>query len=197
LDALRRHLGVDKVDLLGHSWGGYLVMAYTARHREHVGRLIVVDSAAPKWDGEENKDLFRDVFPEIMAKQDGLTFAFTFGDKAAVSQALKLYTSMLFYSTEKRDSAMPIFEKANYTRSITEALNTDLGRFDLTPELLKFDCRTLVITGRFDMNVAPRVAWKIHQAIKGSLFVVFERSGHIPYYEEPVAFLNAVQAFLK
>ena len=104
---------------------------------------------------------------------------------------------MLLYSTEKRDSAVPIFEKADFHKSINDALMADLGRFDLNPELLKFDRPTLVITGRFDMNVAPSVAWKIHQAIRGSLFVVFERSGHIPYYEEPVAFLNAVQAFLK
>jgi len=32
LDALRDHLGYKQIDLLGHSWGGYLVMAYTARH---------------------------------------------------------------------------------------------------------------------------------------------------------------------
>ena len=32
LDALRAHLGLEKMDLLGHSWGGYLVMAYAARH---------------------------------------------------------------------------------------------------------------------------------------------------------------------
>ncbi len=28
LDALRAHLGFAQIDLLGHSWGGYLVMAY-------------------------------------------------------------------------------------------------------------------------------------------------------------------------
>lgn len=28
LDALRAHVGADRIDLLGHSWGGYRVMAY-------------------------------------------------------------------------------------------------------------------------------------------------------------------------
>jgi pimeloyl-ACP methyl ester carboxylesterase len=40
-------------------------------------------------------------------------------------------------------------------------------RFDLNPELHKFNLPTLVITGRYDMNVAPLVAYKIHQVIAG------------------------------
>jgi len=31
LEALRAHLGSGQIDVLGHSWGGYLGMAYTAR----------------------------------------------------------------------------------------------------------------------------------------------------------------------
>jgi proline iminopeptidase len=40
------------------------------------------------------------------------------------------------------------------------------------------------------MNVSPRNAWKIHNAIPNSEFVIFERSGHLPWYEEPVRFLR-------
>jgi len=46
------------------------------------------------------------------------------------------------------------------------------------------------------MNVAPLVAYKIHQGIPGSRFVVFERSGHLPFYEEPEAFVQTVESFL-
>ena len=55
---------------------------------------------------------------------------------------------------------------------------------------------TLVLTGRFDMNVAPSTAWRIHRAIPNSRFAVFERSGHLPFFEEPEAFVSAVEAFL-
>jgi len=54
----------------------------------------------------------------------------------------------------------------------------------------------MVMTGRYDINVAPLVAYKIHEAIPGSRFVVFERSGHIPFYEEPDAFVHAAEEFL-
>jgi proline iminopeptidase len=55
----------------------------------------------------------------------------------------------------------------------------------------------MVMTGRFDMNVAPIVAWKIHKAIPGSRLVVLDRSGHLPFYEEPERFKQVVEEFLE
>jgi proline iminopeptidase len=52
------------------------------------------------------------------------------------------------------------------------------------------------MTGRYDMNVAPSVAWKIHRAIPNSQFVVFERSSHLPYFEEPEKFITTLEGFL-
>jgi proline iminopeptidase len=194
LEALRAQLGNEKIDLLGHSWGGYLVMAYGARHPEHVHRLVIVDAAAPKIG--DTKYLFNDIFPETTAKQDAFNFADTLGDKSASAESLKLYLTMLFYSPEKRDAAQPQLAKSVFTKAVNEAVSADLNRFDLNPELPKFSFPTLVVTGRYDINVAPSVAWKIHKAVPGSQFVVFEKSGHLPFYEEPEAFARAVETFL-
>jgi len=84
-----------------------------------------------------------------------------------------------------------------YNKKVNQVLNSDIGRFDLNPEIRKFRFPVMVATGRFDMNVAPVVAYKIHQTIAGSRFVVFERSGHLPFYEEPEAFDSAVEDFLQ
>jgi proline iminopeptidase len=195
LEALRAQLGDDKVDLLGHSWGGYLVMAYSARHPEHLHKLVIVDSAAPKW--SDTKFLFNEIFPETMVKWDALNFADALGDKKASDDGIALYLSMIFYSQAKRDAAMPRLSHAKYTKSVNEAIGGDVGRFDLNPELAKFTFPTLVVSGRFDINVAPVVAWKIHKAIPGSQFAVFEQSGHIPYFEEPEAFARVVGGFLQ
>ena len=46
VDAIRRHFAVDRVDLLGHSWGGMLALQYTLDHPEHVGRLVLSNTAA-------------------------------------------------------------------------------------------------------------------------------------------------------
>ena len=194
LDGLRAHLGFNRIDLIGHSWGGYLVMAYAARHPDRIAHLIICDSAAPKW--QETVFLFKDIYPEATERQQAVAFAEELGDTAAVKVDLREYMGLLFYSPEKRDQFLAKASSYKYTRSVNAALNTDLARYDLNPELPKFRFPTLVLTGRFDINVAPSVAWKIHKAIPGSEFTVFEKSGHIPYFEESDAFVARVEAFL-
>ena len=194
LEALRAHLHFEKIDLLGHSWGGYLVMAYAARYPQRINHLMIVDSAAPKW--SETVFLFKDVFPEGTAREDAARFAGQMGDKAADDLALREYLSMLFYSPENRDRALTLMKDTDENRQVNQTVNRDLQRFDLNPELPKFSFPTIVMTGRFDMNVAPVVAYKIHNAIPRSQFVVFERSGHMPFYEEPDKFIEVVNSFL-
>lgn len=195
LEALRLHLGAEKIDLLGHSWGGYLVMAYSARHPEHIRHLLIVDSAAPKWG--DTVFLFKDVFPEGVARQNALAFADELGDAAAKTAGLREYFAMLFYAPENRDAFLAFAgTNVQVNEKVNKALNADLARFDLGPELPKYRFPTLVATGRYDMNVAPSVAWRIHQAIPGSRFEVFEKSGHLPFFEEPAKFVKVVGEFL-
>ncbi|PWT89112.1 MAG: alpha/beta hydrolase [Acidobacteria bacterium] len=195
LDALRSKLGFDKIDLLGHSWGGYLVMAYAALHPDHISHLMICDSAAPKW--KDTVFLFKDIFPELVNRQDSVMFAEQMGDANALSEDLNVYMSMLFYTKEHKDQFLAKASTFKYSKEINEKLNADMDRFDLNPELPKFRFPTLVMTGRFDINVAPSVAYHIHKAIPDSQFVVFEKSGHLPFFEEKEDFLRVVQDFLK
>jgi proline iminopeptidase len=194
LEAVRAHIGANKIDLLGHSWGGYLVMAYAARYPEHIRHLMIVDSAAPKWD--DTVFLFKDVFPDAIERQNALQFAEALGDSNAMKQDIHEYLAQLFWSPEARDRFMAHASEYAYDHTVNEVLNQDLKRFDLNPELAKFKMPTLVINGRYDMNVAMSVAWKIHNAIAGSKFVIFEKSGHLPYFEEPDKFVKTIEEFV-
>jgi proline iminopeptidase len=193
LEAVRARIGAERIDLLGHSWGGYLVMAYAARYPQHIRRLLIVDAAAPKF--SDTVFLFKDVFPEGVEREDAEEFASQMGDKAARERSLREYFSMLFYSPEKRDAALAKLA-GDENVEVNETIEHDLERYDLNPELAKYRFPTMVMTGRFDMNVAPVVAYKIHKAIPGSQFVVFDRSGHLPFYEEPEKFVGTVETFL-
>lgn len=42
VEALRQHLGLDRMDVLGHSAGASLAIVYAARHPERVRRLVLV-----------------------------------------------------------------------------------------------------------------------------------------------------------
>src|ERR1044072_3104162 len=102
LEALRARLGAAKIDLLGHSWGGYLVMAYAALHPDRISHLILCDSAAPKW--KDPGFLFKYIFPEQVSQQESFAFAEALGDANAQTQDLSIYMSMLFYSKENKEA---------------------------------------------------------------------------------------------
>jgi proline iminopeptidase len=46
------------------------------------------------------------------------------------------------------------------------------------------------------MNVAPIVSYKLSKTIPGAKFHVFDRSGHMPFQEQPEEFASIVGAFL-
>ena len=194
MEAVRKSLGAEEVDLPGHSYGGSLVMAYTARNPQRVKRLLIVDSAAPKW--KDTIFLFSQVFPDVNERVDGFEFASQFGDSTAIEGGIREYLSMLFWDPDRRDAFLRQFSAKGFRRHVNEALDADMARYDLNPELPKFRLPVVVMTGRHDMNVAPLIAWKIHKAIPGSRLVIFERSGHLPFLEEPERFKKEVENFL-
>lgn len=197
LDALRSHLGYEKIDLLGHSWGGFLAMAYAARYPEHIDRFILLDSAAPRW--KDTIFLFRDVFPEVTAREDRYQFVAALHEKdsaAARDAATRLYISMLFYSPKHRDEFLAKTKSLKEYYKVNRMLNHDIARFNLNPEIRKFHFPVLVACGRYDMNVAPVIAYRMHQEIPKSKFVVFQKSGHMPFFEQPDKFVSVVNAFL-
>ncbi|HET9940390.1 MAG TPA: alpha/beta hydrolase [Candidatus Eisenbacteria bacterium] len=193
LDALRAELKADRIDLLGHSWGGFLVMAYATRHPDRVAHLMIVDSAAPKW--TDTEFIFKNIYPEAIDKQARLDFAQMVGDSAAGDESLNEYLKMLFVSDAKRDEFMSRASTYKFSRSVNETLNADLGKYDMWPLLPTLTMPTIVMTGRYDFNVAPSTAWKIHNLIPNSKWEVFEKSGHLPYYEEPEKFVQVVERF--
>jgi proline iminopeptidase len=194
LEALREHLGLERMNLLGHSWGGFLAMAYAARYPQHVERLILVDSGPPHI--SENIELFKDVFPETTEARNEELFAETLGDNQAAQTEIHEYLTMLFYSPEKRNAFLAGLPPDAYNPRVSQAASDDASRFDLTYELGKFRFPVLIAHGRFDFNVAPSVAFKMHDLIRDSKIVIFEKSGHVPFYEEPESFLKTLQDFL-
>ncbi len=190
LEALRAYLGYQRLNLLGHSFGGYLAMAYAARYPERIERLVLCDSAAAKF--ADTVFLFARVFPETSERLEAIAIT----DEETKRASFMAYFSMLFYSPDNRDRYLAAVTAINANPAVGDMLHKDMEQLDFTPELANFRFPTLVMTGRFDMNVAPSVAYAIHKRIPGSTFVVFEKSGHLPFYEEQDRFVATVSGFL-
>jgi proline iminopeptidase len=55
---------------------------------------------------------------------------------------------------------------------------------------------TLILAGRFDRVALPRFSIQFKQYAPQAEFVMFEKSGHNPYVEEPAKMFEVVRRFL-
>lgn len=191
IEAIREAIGAPRVALLGHSWGGYVALAYALGYPDHVERVLLVGSVSPKISATEF--LWGALFPERIAAEKGLSA----DNPDDVQTYMRGRLAMSFYSSEIRDRVLAGLGMVAYNARQETLLWKDAESHDLTGELQRLSVPVLVTTVRFDANVAPRTAWRIHQAIPGSHFTVWERSGHFPMIEEPDAFFAVVDQFLR
>jgi proline iminopeptidase len=194
LEAVRRTLGLEKVALVGDSYGGLLVMAYAASHPKHVAKLVLSDSPGPSW--KSIVHVLPEVFPDIEEQNAQEEQKLGADTEAAARARLHNHFRMIFYSPEKRDAYMNGMGDLGYEPAVARAISMATPDLDLTPKLAEFHFPTLVITGRYDMNVAPLTAWRLAHAIAGAKIVFFEKSGHLPSYEEPEKYIAVLEEFL-
>jgi proline iminopeptidase len=195
LDAIRRTLALEGVAILGDSYGGMVAMAYAAAHPEHVARLILSDSAAPSW--KSMVHLLPQVFPDREEEGGKEAKKLAADPEAAARAGLVNHMRQMFYSTEIRDAYLTHMGDLGFEPAVGGAVQRATENLDLTAKLPGFQFPTLVITGRYDMNVAPLTAWRMAHAIPGAQLVFFEKSGHLPAYEEPDKYLQTLESFLK
>ena len=194
LEAVRNKLGLDKVALVGDSYGGLVAMAYAAAHPEHVARLVLSDSPGPTW--KSIVHVLPEVFPDVQEQNAKEAQQIGASTDAAARAGLRNHFRMIFYSPEKRDAYMSKMGDLGFEPAVSEAVAKATADLDLTSKLAGFHFPTLVITGRYDMNVAPLTAWRLAHDIPGGKVVFFEKSGHLPSYEEPEKYISVLESFL-
>jgi len=189
IHAVRMELGASRIVVLGHSWGGYVAMAFGLEYPDATEALVLVGTVAPNWTDTEFN--FAPLFPDSLARGSSPA-----SDPDGPRKDLRRHLAMSLYSPSIRQLVTHGFAGLPHNARQASQLIADARANDLWPLLEGLQPSVLVSTGRFDANVAPRTSWRVHQAIPGSHFVVWERSGHYPMIEEPDDFVEVVSRFL-
>lgn len=192
-DALREHLGFEKVAVLGHSFGGFVALEYALRYPERLSRLILLGTSSAFDHGEE---------VEANARRKGATPEQLEALEASPeddAEAWRLWKVIepLYYRVYDADLAERVMGKtvvSNYAGEVGDAI---LEGWDLTPRLGEISAPTLILVGRDDFVCPPSRAQIMHERIPDSELVVFEESGHFAHVEEPRAFFEAVRGWLE
>ena len=199
LEAVRHALGVDRIFLLGHSYGGGVAMRYAIEHGEHLRGLVLYGTSAvtdAEWGkdndaavlGFEHTSWYAEAHAALLAPPPPPEYA---------HDCAKLRRLMPFYFADyetRRAELDPVIASLRCWPRAKELRKEHLD--DLRPELAGVHVPTLVITGRHDWLFPPKWAQVTADALPDARVVVLEASGHFGHVEEPAAFTSAVAAFV-
>ena len=202
VEAVRKTLGLGKVNLVGSSWGGMLTLAYALKYQKNLKCIVTVGGLAnvPLTTAEMTKMKNR-LPPETLAIMNRYEEEGDFENPEYQKAVQVFYNRHLCrlpeWPAEMRYSfehiSKPVYLTMNGPNEFTIIGN--IRYWDATSQLHKIKVPALVMGGRYD-EVSPRVARSIHRQIKGSKLVTFQRSSHVPFWEEREKFMQVLRSFL-
>ena len=204
LEELRASLGADEIDLLGHSHGTIVGIAYAARYPGRVRRLVLASPLARFGDPQQRameeamatravEPWYEDARAALEAEQAG-----DFADDDELQELVRRELPFYVAALDGRERAfLDDFIGARSNRDALKLFNEEtFTTFDLRPELPQIAARTLVLTGEQDFITGPVPAREVADGIPCAELVLIPECGHFPFVEQPESFRAAVEAFL-
>lgn len=202
IDTVRRHLGVQKVHLLGHSWGGLLAIHYTVRHPAHVRSVMLLNSSGLT--GEAQKKFF-DNLESMRTEEEKKELAaieaspaYSAGDVGAQTRHSELYSRPYFFDPEKSKDIkyIPGQLTAKNGKTVRGWIWKFLLNYDLRRQAGLIRCPVLIIHG--DSDVIPlEVAEETNEVIRGSRIAILKDTGHYSFVEKKEEVIEEITRFLK
>lgn len=212
LEGLRKALKLDKVNLLGHSYGGLVVQGYALKYPQHVSHLVLANTfhsylmwqANDDNSNHEMKTNYPEMWEQLMAlREKGYIssdeehqqlygtvpygFLYAYNPDKFISRGAKPYpnafNTKLYYQLVGKDGDFIV--------------GNDIGNFDFRSRLKDLKMPVLIYGGRYDRVAVPYMMVKYKQYCPQAQFVMFERSGHNPQVEEPAKLFELLEGFLK
>ncbi len=198
MEALRRHLGLERIVSIGTSYGGMVAMAHAARYPDAVSHLVLIVTAAHGGFIERARQIVRERGTAEQRRVCDILWAGGFRTR----QELQHYYEVMGPMYARRyDPAGATAARAR-TLHEPEPLNRAFGPggflrgFDLRPELSRITAPSLILAGRHDWICPPEFSEEIHRLIQYSELRIFENSSHSIRVDEPEAMLDAIRSFL-
>lgn len=211
LEGLRKAMGFDKINVLGHSYGGLVAQAYAIKYPENVDHLIIANSfhSFLMWQANDDncnheiKTNYPEVWDTLMiVRAQGYVssdpihqeiygrvpygFLYAYNPEHFTGRARKPYPNRfnpkVYYQMVGKDGDFIV--------------GSDIGNFDFRKDLKNLKMPILIIGGRYDRVAVPAEMVKFKEYCPQAQFVMFEKSGHNPQVEEPAKEYALIRAFL-
>jgi proline iminopeptidase len=215
LEAVRQALGLGKISLLGHSFGGALVQAYALKYQKNLSHLILGSTFSST--RELNEALARmkaDMDPKDRARINALEAAGLF-NKGEIwehgrysEEYAKLAWGKGYFPYVYFNNPDPTYDPLSGNTSTAwdvyrEMWGSDgefivdgnLKEVEYVDRLHEIKVPTLIIVGEHDES-DPKMSKEMHEKIAGSELVILPKSGHMTFVDQNEMFLKTVRDFV-
>ena len=202
LGQLRTALGLERVHLLGHSWGSMLAVDYMLTNPDGVVSLTLASPmcSAPRW--SEDADRLRAALPE------GVRQILTEHEEAGTTDSEEYQEATIVYYRRhfcRNEEIWPQIERliAELNMQVYGTMwgpsefhvTGSLAAYDRTGRLGEISVPTLFTAGRYDEATPKATAW-YQSLVPGASLEIFEESAHMTMLEEPERYVQVIRNFL-
>jgi pimeloyl-ACP methyl ester carboxylesterase len=181
-DDLFDRLGLDRVDLIGHSFGAMVAAEYAATFRDRVGKLVLIDAMG----------LWRDDAPVgdhlLVSPQQLVKLLFNDPSKPEVAAKLAMPTDHEAMNAALVQRFGALASTSHFIHPIPER--------GLRRRLPRIKAETLVLWGTNDALVPPVYAAEFAELIPKAKVQMIEKAGHVPQVEQRQAVSEHLKKFL-
>ncbi len=195
LEDLRSQWGLERLSLVGYSWGGLLSLLYATEFPDRVSRLALV-SPAPAWSEArqefEHRFQERNLAPQLQRERAALRESGLRernpGDYA--QRTFELSVAAYFFDPARARELTPF----RVTGRTQQEVWSSLDDYDLRPRLSALRVPALVLHGEDDP--IPLSSSASLADLLGAEFNRLSRCGHVPYIEAFEEFSRLINGFL-
>lgn len=196
MEALRQYLGLEKIVVIGQSYGGMVALTYATRYPQHLSHLIAVVTAPNYGFLARAQQILAERGTDEQKRVGEKLWSGTFANE----EELREYYDIMGPLYALKFDAEKTKERRGRGIVSPDAINEGFGGFlrtyDVTDQLHKITCPTLVIAGRHDWICPPEWSELIASKIPHADLRIFEESSHAVSGDEPEAFLDVIRGFL-
>ncbi|HEV7974676.1 alpha/beta hydrolase [Amycolatopsis sp.] len=201
VEALREHLGLDQIDLLGHSAGASLAIGYAVRYPARVGKLVLVTPSTRSIGLEVPGEVRREILDLRKDEPWFATASAAYESIAAGTGTGEDWAAVAPMAYGRWDAAAEAHQAAEDGRrnDVGAPIFNSEGAFDpprVRAALATFTAPVLLTAGEIDWITSPGAAAEFAGLFPNAELFVQVGVSHHPWLDDPANFVAAVAKFL-
>jgi proline iminopeptidase len=213
VEAVRTALGLGKMNLLGHSYGGVLAQAYAFKYQENLSHLILCSTfPSTSQMNEVFVKIKENMLPELRERIDKMEKEGLYGhglpyernrytDEYMIAAWGEGYFPYLYqrnpdpaYDPTSQGFAWTLYREM-WGSNGEYIIDGNLKSVEYVDRLPAIKVPTLINCGNND-ECASSLSEEMHEKIPGSKLVIFPQSGHMTFVDQPDTFIKTIEDFL-